>query len=87
MPFVDEDACELNLKVVYHGPGLAGKTTNVLHAHEHAHPSTRSKLTSVSTETERTLFFTFLPPGLAPLGGYTIRLHLYTCLLYTSRCV
>lgn len=78
MPFVDDDACELNLKIVYHGPGLGGKTTNLLYVHEHADPNARSKLTSVSTETERTLLFSFLPPGLAPLRGYTIRLHLYT---------
>lgn len=78
MPFVDHDACELNLKIVYHGPGLAGKTTSLRFAHEHTGTSATTKLTALATETERMLFFSYLPPHLAPLGGYTIRLHLYT---------
>jgi signal recognition particle receptor subunit beta len=78
MPFVDEDACELNLKLVYHGPGLAGKTANMQFAHARIDPAVRSKLTSVATETERFLLFSCLPKSLAPLGGYTIRVHLYT---------
>jgi hypothetical protein len=63
---------------VYYGPGLGGKTTNLEHIYEKVTPSTRGKLISLATETERTLFFDFLPVDLGTIRGFRTRFHLYT---------
>ena len=69
---------EINCKIVYYGPGLGGKTTNLEHVYEKVSPSTRGKLISLATETERTLFFDFLPVDLGQIRGFRTRFHLYT---------
>ena len=69
---------EINAKIVYYGPGLCGKTTNIKYIHEKLRPETRGKLLSLATETDRTLFFDFLPVDLGEVKGYQTRFQLYT---------
>jgi signal recognition particle receptor subunit beta len=69
---------EINCKIVYYGPGLGGKTTNLEHVYGKVQPDTRGKLISLATETERTLFFDFLPVDLGTIRGFKTRFHLYT---------
>lgn len=78
MPLVHHAHRELHLKVVYYGPGLGGKTTNLEHIHAHTKPDRRGKLISLATEAERTLFFDLLPVELGTFMGYRVRLHLCT---------
>jgi len=78
MPLVNHSSHELHLKVVYYGPGLGGKTTNLEYIHERTRPERRGKLISLMTESERTLFFDLLPVDLGQLEGYDVRLHLCT---------
>jgi signal recognition particle receptor subunit beta len=69
---------EINCKIVYYGPGLGGKTSNLEHVYGKVQPETRGKLISLATETERTLFFDFLPVDLGTIRGFKTRFHLYT---------
>jgi len=69
---------EVNLKIVYYGPGLSGKTTNLQAIHDGIKPEFKGKLVSLATQTDRTLFFDFMPLELGSLGGFRVRLHLYT---------
>ena len=69
---------EINCKLVYYGPGLCGKTTNLEYVYEKVNPDTRGKLISLATEQERTLFFDFLPVDLGTIRGFKTRFHLYT---------
>src|SRR5580692_6919858 len=69
---------EINCKIVYYGPGLGGKTSNLEHIYGKVQPDTRGKLISLATETERTLFFDFLPVDLGTIRGFKTRFHLYT---------
>ncbi len=69
---------EINCKLVYYGPGLGGKTTNLEHVYQKVAPDTRGKMVSLATETERTLFFDFLPVDLGTIRGFKTRFHLYT---------
>jgi len=78
MPLVNHTQRELHLKIVYYGPGLGGKTTNLEYIHKKSRPETRGKLISLMTESERTLFFDLLPVDLGTLKGYQVRLHLCT---------
>jgi len=78
MPLVNHARQEIHLKVVYYGPGLGGKTTNLEHIHSRTRPELRGKLISLATESERTLFFDLLPVELGRFKGYQIRLHLCT---------
>lgn len=78
MPVFNYPGKEVNIKIVYYGPGLSGKTTNIQYIHENIRPDVKGKLVSLATQTDRTLFFDFLPMELGSLGGYKIRLHLYT---------
>lgn len=78
MPFVNFMSREINCKLVYYGPGLCGKTTNLKFIYERANPDNRGKLISLATETERTLFFDFLPIDLGNVRGFKVRLQLYT---------
>jgi len=78
MPLVNHSSHELHLKVVYYGPGLGGKTTNLELIHARTRPDRRGKLISLMTESERTLFFDLLPVDLGTLKGYEVRLHLCT---------
>jgi signal recognition particle receptor subunit beta len=78
MAFVDFSAREIHCKVVYYGPGLGGKTANLRYLSEHGRPELRGRLISLSTDTDRTLFFDFLPVDLAPLRSFRPRFNLYT---------
>ncbi len=78
MPLVNHANKELHLKLVYYGPGLGGKTTNLEFIHARSRPENRGKLVSLMTEAERTLFFDLLPVELGRFRGYTVRLHLCT---------
>ena len=69
---------EINCKLVYYGPGLCGKTTNLKYIYERASPESKGKMISLDTETERTLFFDFLPISVGEVGGFKTRFHLYT---------
>jgi hypothetical protein len=76
--FINYAAREINCKLVYYGPGLCGKTTNLKFIHTKVDPGTKGKLISLATETERTLFFDFLPLELGSIRGFKTRFHLYT---------
>ncbi len=78
MSFINYSAREINCKIVYYGPGLCGKTTNLQYIYSRMKPETRGKLISLATETERTLFFDFLPLSLGDVRGFRTRFHLYT---------
>lgn len=78
MPIVQHARQELHLKIVYYGPGLGGKTTNLELIHRKSKPELRGRLISLTTEGERTLFFDLLPVELGKFHGYTVRLHLCT---------
>jgi len=78
MSFINYAAREINCKLVYYGPGLCGKTTNLQYIYKKVDPSTKGKLISLATETERTLFFDFLPLELGTVRGFKTRFHLYT---------
>lgn len=78
MSFVNRLTKEVNCKIVYYGPGLCGKTANLQYVVQATKPESRGKMISLETETERTLFFDFLPIDLGKLGEYSIRFHLYT---------
>lgn len=69
---------EITLKIVYYGPGLSGKTTNLQHLHSILNPETKGRLLSLSTEADRTLFFDFLPVELGKIRDFSIRFQLYT---------
>ena len=78
MSMINYASREINCKIVYYGPGLCGKTTNLEYIFEKVAPNTRGKLISLATETERTLFFDFLPVDLGAIRGFKTRFHLYT---------
>jgi mutual gliding-motility protein MglA len=78
MSMINYASREINCKIVYYGPGLGGKTTNLEHIYGKVKPETRGKLISLATETERTLFFDFLPVDLGTIRGFKTRFHLYT---------
>ncbi len=78
MSFINYSAREINCKLVYYGPGLCGKTTNLQHIYKRVDPNSKGKLISLATETERTLFFDFLPLELGMIRGFKTRFHLYT---------
>ncbi len=69
---------ELSAKIVYYGPGLSGKTTNIEMVHKLLRPEQKGRLISLPTETDRTLFFDFLPLDLGEIKGFKVRFHLYT---------
>jgi len=69
---------EINCKVVYYGPGLGGKTTNLRHIYSTVPPVRRGKLVSLTTDKDRTLFFDFLPINIGEIRGFKVRFHLYT---------
>jgi mutual gliding-motility protein MglA len=78
MSMINYASREINCKLVYYGPGLGGKTTNLEHVYQKVAPTTRGKMISLATETERTLFFDFLPVDLGTIRGFKTRFHLYT---------
>ena len=78
MSFINYMAREINCKIVYYGPGLCGKTTNLQYIYNKTNPDAKGKMISLATETERTLFFDFLPLSLGEIRGFKTRFHLYT---------
>lgn len=78
MSFINYSSREINCKIVYYGPGLCGKTTNLSFIFKKTNPEHRGKMISLATETERTLFFDFLPLSLGDIKGFKTRFHLYT---------
>ncbi len=78
MSFINFAAREINCKLVYYGPGLGGKTANLQWNYDHANPGHKGKMISLATETDRTLFFDFLPLDLGTVRGFKTRFHLYT---------
>jgi signal recognition particle receptor subunit beta len=78
MSFINYSAREINCKIVYYGPGLCGKTTNLQFIYKKTGADQKGKLISLATETERTLFFDFLPLALGDIKGFKVRFHLYT---------
>src|SRR3970282_2703990 len=78
MSFTTCSSREIHCKIVYYGPGLCGKTTNLQYIYRRMTPESRGKMISLATETERTLFFDFLPLALGKIRGFRTRFHLYT---------
>lgn len=78
MSFINYASREINCKIVYYGPGLCGKTTNLQYIYQKTAPDAKGKMISLATETERTLFFDFLPLALGEIRGFKTRFHLYT---------
>jgi signal recognition particle receptor subunit beta len=78
MSFVNYQTKEINCKIVYYGPGLGGKTTNIQYIYQKTSGEAKSKMISLNTDNERTLFFDFLPLNLGEIRGFKTRFHLYT---------
>ncbi|MGE5342094.1 MAG: GTP-binding protein [Candidatus Omnitrophota bacterium] len=78
MSFLNYSTREINFKIVFYGPGLSGKTTNIKTIYEKVKADNKGKLVSLATETERTLFFDFFPLDLGTIKGYKVKFHLYT---------
>lgn len=78
MSFINYATKEINCKIIYVGPGMSGKTTNIQYIYEQTQQEQKGKLVTLSTENERTLFFDFLPLAVGDIRGYKTRFHLYT---------
>jgi signal recognition particle receptor subunit beta len=78
LTFINYASREINCKIVYYGPGLGGKTTNLQYIYDSTAQQAKGKLISLATETDRTLFFDFLPLDLGTVRGFKTRFHLYT---------
>jgi signal recognition particle receptor subunit beta len=78
MSFINHNAKEIHCKIVYYGPSLGGKTTNVQWIYQRTADDQRSKLVALNTDIERTLFFDFLPMNVGDIRGYNTRFHIYT---------
>jgi hypothetical protein len=76
--FINYSTREINCKIVYYGPGLCGKTANLQYIYEKTDPNLKGKMISLATETDRTLFFDFMPLKLGEIKGFKVRFHLYT---------
>jgi hypothetical protein len=78
LSLINYSSREINVKIVYYGPGLCGKTTNIQYIYDKVSPDTKGKLITLATEMDRTLFFDFLPLELGKVKGFRTRFHLYT---------
>ena len=78
MALVNDRTKEINCKIVYYGPGLGGKTTNIQHIYDTTQASGKGELKTLDTDNERTIFFDFLPLDIGDIRGYKTRFHLYT---------
>jgi signal recognition particle receptor subunit beta len=78
LSLINYSSREINVKIVYYGPGLCGKTTNIQYIYDKVTPETKGKLITLATEMDRTLFFDFLPLELGKVKGFRTRFHLYT---------
>src|SRR5436189_4048117 len=78
LTFINYASREINCKIVYYGPGLGGKTTNLQYIYDSTAAQAKGKLVSLATETDRTLLFDFLPLDFGTVRGFKTRFHLYT---------
>ncbi len=78
MSFVNYHTKEINCKIVYYGPGLGGKTTNIQHVYMKTQSDAKGEMVTLDTDNERTLFFDFLPLEVGEIRGFKTRFHLYT---------
>ena len=78
MSFINYNAKEIHCKIVYYGPSLGGKTTNMQWVYHKTHEDEKNEMFSLPTEVERTLFFDFLPIEVGDIRGFKTRFHLYT---------
>ncbi|MBN2527666.1 MAG: gliding-motility protein MglA [Deltaproteobacteria bacterium] len=78
MPYISYDKKEISFKIVYYGPGMSGKTTNLMQIHRSLAENLRGEMVSLDTEEERTLFFDFFPLDLGRISGYAVKFNLYT---------
>jgi len=78
MSFINYSSREINCKIVYYGPGRSGKTTNLHYVYERVPETRRGRMVSLATQTDRTLFFDFLPIDLGQISGFSTRFQLYT---------
>jgi signal recognition particle receptor subunit beta len=78
MPFIGFRNKEISFKIVYYGPGMSGKTTNLVHIHKNLRPDRKGELVMLDTEEERTLFFDFFPLELGQVEGFSVRFNMYT---------
>jgi hypothetical protein len=78
LSLINYSSREINVKIVYYGPGLCGKTANIQYIYKKVSPETKGKLITLATEMDRTLFFDFLPLELGKVKGFRTRFHLYT---------
>ncbi len=78
MPHINHYKREISCKIVYYGPGLGGKTTNLKYIHQRSTPEARGRLISLATAQERTLFFDFLPLSVGKIRGFSTKFQLYT---------
>ena len=78
LSYTNYAAKEINFKIAYYGPGLAGKSTNLKYIYDQTSQEAKGKMISLATQVDQTLFFDFLPTGLATVRGFTVRVHLYT---------
>jgi mutual gliding-motility protein MglA len=78
MPYISYDKKEISFKIVYYGPGMSGKTTNLMYIHRSLAENLRGEMVSLDTEEERTLFFDFFPLDLGQISGYSVKFNLYT---------
>ena len=78
MSFINYYKKEINCKIIYFGTSMGGKTTNVQYIYQKTSPDLKNELTSLNMETEKTLFFDFLPLELPEVQGFKVKFHLYT---------
>lgn len=78
MPYIGFHNKEVSFKIVYYGPGMSGKTTNLVHIHKSLRPDRKGELVMLDTDEERTLFFDFFPLELGTVEGFSVRFNMYT---------
>lgn len=78
MPYINYENREISFKIVYYGPGMSGKTTNLTYIHNALSSEVRGELVTLDTEEERTLFFDFFPLELGTIAGFSVRFNMYT---------
>ena len=78
MPYINYESKEISFKIVYYGPGMSGKTTNLVFIHKMLSEEVKGEMVTLDTDEERTLFFDFFPLELGSIGGYRVRFNMYT---------
>ncbi len=78
MSFINDKNKEINCKIIYYGPALSGKSTSLRLLCDQIRKGAKGEMITISQENDRTLYFDFIPLTLGKIGGYTVRVHLYT---------